>query len=251
MPKTDFTAYGTKKVTLKPPILMSPSRIMLQMIGLRRAETAPACVIEVPVRRSHVRSGNARRLRALAMVEQAEDDRAEERDCRVPLNAASPPKQRCDTGPERGSDDRCEGRHGAENAHGPASILVWCHDRHRGKHADERSAVADQPKSAKCECDVVASGLRESGESGGRDSQSDQQRAFLTDAGCEHARGQADQQRDDAVHSRKETDLRIGRPKILLNLRQKRRETQARHLDRHHCHDDGADGDYPVSIHSG
>jgi hypothetical protein len=48
MPKTDFTVYGTKKVTLKPPMFMRPNRIMLQMTGLRRAEAVPARVIEVP-----------------------------------------------------------------------------------------------------------------------------------------------------------------------------------------------------------
>ena len=126
--------------------------------------------------------------------------------------------------------------------------LLRRHYRHRGKHADEGRAVADQPKGAKRESDVVASGLRESGKSDGSDGESDQKRALLSDAGGKHAGGQTDQQRDDAVHAGKETDLRIGRPKILLNLRQKRRETKARHLDRHHRHDDGGDGDRPVSL---
>ncbi len=154
------------------------------------------------------------------MVEQSENDRAEERDCGVPLNASSPPEQCCQTGAERRSDNRREGRHGAQNAHGAASILFRSHHRHRGEHADEGCTVADQPKSAKRECDVVASGLRKSGKSGGRDGQSNQKRALLADTGCEHPGGQADQQRDDAVHAGKEAHLRIGRSQILLNVRQ-------------------------------
>src|SRR6185369_124527 len=118
-------------------------------------------------------TGNARRLRALTMVEQTENERAEESDCGVPLNAASPPEQGCHAGAERSPDDRREGRHGAENAHSPASVLVWCHHCHRGKHTYEGSTVADQPKCAKRESDVVASSLRESGKSDGRDGESD------------------------------------------------------------------------------